>query len=140
MRIAAWRSAPSLVELTLNPPPAPTGPSVDDFRRAVQVHLDAKAQERQYDDTFTLATYVISTNPDWAAEAQAFAPGTGPRAGNEGSGILDWTDVKLIGAVLGGSAIAYTVAGLLAMSGDRLARRLMQLIDNGRLPLNGNRS
>ncbi|MFC6488039.1 hypothetical protein [Nitratireductor sp. GCM10026969] len=63
---------PALVELTINPPAAPVGPSVDDFRRAVQSHLDAKAQERQYDDAFTLTTYVSSTNVAWAAEAQAF--------------------------------------------------------------------
>lgn len=92
---------------------------------------------------------------------------------------MNWTDVKLLGAVAGGLVIAYllstaetvkarltsvgcglfaaifftepliawaglefstwqyAVAGLLAMSGDRLARRIMQLIDTGRLPFNG---
>ncbi|MFC6489672.1 hypothetical protein [Nitratireductor sp. GCM10026969] len=63
---------PALVEMTINPPPTPPEPTVDDFRRPVQAHLDAKAQERQYDDAFTLATYITSTNAAWAEEAQAF--------------------------------------------------------------------
>lgn len=51
----------------LNPPP-----TLDDYRIAVQAHIDATAQERQYDGGHTCATYLGSTNSQWAAEAQAF--------------------------------------------------------------------
>ena len=47
-------------------------PTIDDYRAAVQVHLDAAAQSRLYTDGNSLATYAASTNPQWAAEAQAF--------------------------------------------------------------------
>lgn len=50
-----------------NPPP-----TLDDYRRAVQAHVDATAQERQYDNATSCASYVNSTNPAWAAEASAF--------------------------------------------------------------------
>jgi len=50
-----------------NPPPA-----LDDYRQAVQAHVDTTAQERRYDGGHTCATYVGSTNPVWAAEATAF--------------------------------------------------------------------
>lgn len=42
------------------------------FRRAVQAHVDATAQARDYDDGNSIASYVASTNIAWAAEAQAF--------------------------------------------------------------------
>jgi len=51
------------------PDPAPT---IDDYKAAVQSHLDAAAQSRLYTDGNSLATYTASTNPTWAAEAQAF--------------------------------------------------------------------
>lgn len=64
------------VAAILNPPPQPEPepgpPEIDDYRRAVQAHIDATAQERQYDGGHTCATYIGSTNPQWAAEAQAF--------------------------------------------------------------------
>jgi len=47
-------------------------PDLDDYRVAVRAHIDSRAQERQYDGAQTCATYVASTNPVWAAEAQAF--------------------------------------------------------------------
>lgn len=52
----------------LPPPPV----TVQTFRFAVQSLLDAKAQEKQYDNSFTLASYVASTNPIWKEEAEAF--------------------------------------------------------------------
>lgn len=42
------------------------------FRQAVQAHIDAKAQERQYDNGLSLATYVTSAIQPWAIEATAF--------------------------------------------------------------------
>ncbi|WP_421565206.1 hypothetical protein [Ochrobactrum sp. EDr1-4] len=45
---------------------------VDVYRLEIQVMIDAKANERQYDSGATLASYVNSTIPEWAMEAQAF--------------------------------------------------------------------
>lgn len=42
------------------------------FRLAIQAHVDAAAQARRYDGGVSLASYVASSNPAWAAEAQAF--------------------------------------------------------------------
>jgi len=51
----------------LNPPP-----SLEDYRAAIRAHVDATAQARDYDNAVSCASYVNSTNPQWAAEAQAF--------------------------------------------------------------------
>ena len=45
---------------------------VETFRLAIQAHVDATAQARRYDGGVSLASYVASSNPAWAAEAQAF--------------------------------------------------------------------
>lgn len=45
---------------------------VDQYRNAVQAFIDSHASERQYDSGATLASYVNSTIPEWAAEAQTF--------------------------------------------------------------------
>jgi len=42
------------------------------FEDAIQAHVDATARERTFRDGVTLASYVASTNSQWAAEAQAF--------------------------------------------------------------------
>lgn len=47
-------------------------PTVEDYRGAIQGHVDATAQARNYDSGITCASYVGSTNPAWAAEAAAF--------------------------------------------------------------------
>lgn len=46
--------------------------TVDAYRKVIQALIDSKAQEKQYDDGNSLASYVNSTVPEWAAEAQAF--------------------------------------------------------------------
>jgi hypothetical protein len=46
--------------------------AVTTAQRAIQAHIDAVAQSRQYENGFALAGYVSSTVPAWAAEAQAF--------------------------------------------------------------------
>lgn len=51
---------------------APVPVSIDDFKAAFDAHLDEVAQERQYDNRVSIATYATSTNPAWAAEAQAY--------------------------------------------------------------------
>ncbi|WEX07358.1 hypothetical protein [Chelativorans sp. AA-79] len=47
--------------------------------------------------------------------------------------LINWAGLEF-------SVWQYAVAGLLAMSGDRLARRIMQVVDTGRLPVSGGRS
>jgi hypothetical protein len=46
--------------------------SLDDYRAAIQATVDRTAQARLYDSGNSLASYANSTNPRWAAEAQAF--------------------------------------------------------------------
>ena len=46
--------------------------AIDVYRLEIQAHIDAKAREKQYDRGATLASYVNSTVPEWAAEAQDF--------------------------------------------------------------------
>ncbi len=55
--------------ITIRPAPPPT---VADYQAAIVAMLDAKAQERRYDNATSISTYVASTNPVWAAEAQAY--------------------------------------------------------------------
>lgn len=50
----------------------PPQANIDDYKAAVQAHLDTAARSRLYTDGNSLATYTASTNPRWAAEAQAF--------------------------------------------------------------------
>lgn len=45
---------------------------VEQFRTAIQAHVDGAAQSRRYDSGNSLASYVASTDPAWAAEAQTF--------------------------------------------------------------------
>ncbi|GGB00798.1 hypothetical protein GCM10011491_31240 [Brucella endophytica] len=45
---------------------------VSTYRAAIQSLIDARAMEKQYDSGATLASYVNSTVPQWAAEANAF--------------------------------------------------------------------
>ncbi len=45
---------------------------VEAFRAAIQSHVDTVATSRRYDSAVSLASYVASNNPVWAAEAQAF--------------------------------------------------------------------
>src|SRR5690606_21995215 len=47
-------------------------PDVDAYRMAIQAVVDATAVERRYDNGVSLASYVSSTIPSWAAEATAF--------------------------------------------------------------------
>jgi len=46
--------------------------ALDTYRSAIRNLIDNKASERQYDSGATLASYVNSTNEQWAAEALAF--------------------------------------------------------------------
>lgn len=55
-------------------PPAPpeTSPTITDYENAIKNLVDETAREKQFRDGVTLASYIGSTIPKWAAEAQAF--------------------------------------------------------------------
>ena len=42
------------------------------FEDAIEAHIDNVAREKGYRDATRLASYTVSTRPEWAAEAQAF--------------------------------------------------------------------
>lgn len=46
--------------------------AINGYRTAIRSMIDAKAREKQYDSGATLASYVNSTVPEWAIEAQTF--------------------------------------------------------------------
>ncbi len=47
-------------------------PTLADYEAAIQGIIDNTARERQFRDGVTLASYIGSTMPRWAAEAKAF--------------------------------------------------------------------
>ncbi|WP_313613395.1 hypothetical protein [Agrobacterium sp.] len=47
-------------------------PTEADYEAAIQTLVDATATERKFRDGVTVASYVNSTNTQWAAEAIAF--------------------------------------------------------------------
>jgi hypothetical protein len=47
-------------------------PGLTDYTGSVAAMMDAKAIDRRYESALSLATYLGSTNAQWAAEAQAF--------------------------------------------------------------------
>ena len=51
---------------------AASAPTEQDYSNAIQAHIDATAQSRQYANGFALASYVSSTIPTWAEEALVF--------------------------------------------------------------------
>ena len=56
--------------------PEPTPPSMEEqkkvYENAVQAHLDATAQTRGYDNTYTCLSYLSSTDVIWKRESNAF--------------------------------------------------------------------
>lgn len=47
-------------------------PEIEDYRLAIDAHVNATARSRDYNDAATLAGYVASTVPTWTADASAF--------------------------------------------------------------------
>lgn len=47
-------------------------PTITDYENAIQNLVDETAREKQFRDGVTLASYIGSTIPKWAAEAMAF--------------------------------------------------------------------
>lgn len=56
--------------------PAPPEPTPEEiikrYEDAVQAHLDATAQSRDYDNTYTCLSYLSSTDETWRRESNAF--------------------------------------------------------------------
>lgn len=50
----------------------PSPPTLSEFSGAIEAHVDDAAKSRNYASAVSLASYVQSTNAQWAAEAQAF--------------------------------------------------------------------
>ncbi|WP_276200512.1 hypothetical protein [Chelatococcus sp. XZ-Ab1] len=46
--------------------------TLEDYRSAIQAHVDATARARNYDNAVSCASYVASGNAVWVSEAQAF--------------------------------------------------------------------
>lgn len=59
-------------EVVPDPEPEPQAPTQDDYKNAVQAHLDDFARAHNYTDGVSLATYATSLIPQWKAEAEAF--------------------------------------------------------------------
>lgn len=56
--------------------PVPVVPTTEEllkeYKEAIRVYLDQKAQEKDYDSALSIASYVSSTNSVWKAQADAF--------------------------------------------------------------------
>lgn len=53
-------------------PCAPVAPALADYVATITAHLDTAARGRQYDGALSIASYLGSAVPAWAAEAAAF--------------------------------------------------------------------
>ncbi len=53
-------------------PAVPVPPAVAEYEEAVQRVIDETARQKMFRDGVTMASYVASTVPEWAAQAVAF--------------------------------------------------------------------
>jgi hypothetical protein len=67
-----WTPDPAIIITPEEKASVAQAATVERFRQAIQQHVDRTARERLYDNGHTLASYISSTNSQWAAEAQAF--------------------------------------------------------------------
>lgn len=67
-----WTPDPSIIITAAKKAAEAQAAAVEAFRAAIQFHVDNTARSRNYDGGNALASYVASTNPQWAAEAQTF--------------------------------------------------------------------
>lgn len=67
-----WTPDPEIIVTAAQKAAEAQAATVEVFRAAIQAHVDVTAESRNYDGGNALASYVASTNPQWAAEAQAF--------------------------------------------------------------------
>ncbi len=87
-------------------PIVPPMPTIAQYTAAIQAMLDAKAQEKRYDNILSACTYVTSTVPTFQAEGQA---------------CVEWRDAvwaqsyDLMAQVQAGTLAQPTIPALLAM-------------------------
>jgi hypothetical protein len=63
----------AIVDAPADEGPGPSDPpTMADYEDAIQAIVDGTAKTKLFRDGVTLASYTASTNPVWAAEAQAF--------------------------------------------------------------------
>lgn len=62
----------SIIDAPSAEAPASDQPTMADYEDAIQAIVDGTAKTKMFRDGVTLASYIASTNPVWAAEAQAF--------------------------------------------------------------------
>lgn len=67
-----WTPEPSVIVTAAQREEASRAATVEAFRLAIQSHIDAVARSKRYDNGFAFASYVSSTNTEWATEAQTF--------------------------------------------------------------------
>lgn len=66
---------PEFFAVVVNVEPAPylaPPPDVHTYTAAIDAHVEAVARGRSYNSAAHMASYVVSTVPQWAAEAAAF--------------------------------------------------------------------
>lgn len=68
-----WTPDPSKIVTAAQKADEAREAALSSYKSAFDAHLDQVAQERQYDSRVTIVGYIASTNPQWAAEANAFA-------------------------------------------------------------------
>lgn len=67
-----WTVSQATVVTAADKAAAQVAATIGAFEDAIQAFVDAKPKERDFRDGVTLASYVASTNPAWAAQARAF--------------------------------------------------------------------
>lgn len=67
-----WTPDPEIIVTADQKADALTAATIGAFEGAIQAFVDAKPRERAFRDGVTLASYIASTIPVWAAQAQAF--------------------------------------------------------------------
>ena len=74
--VVEWHSPdipqPTEAEITAKLAELQVAAQIEEYRVAVQQHIDAMARSRDYENGFALAGYVNSAVPPWKAEAEAF--------------------------------------------------------------------
>lgn len=68
-----WIYNPQTQEFAPEPIPEKTPDEVlEEYRQALQGHVNSVAREKDYENALSCASYVVSTNEVWKAEAEAF--------------------------------------------------------------------